>query len=316
MKILITGSTGMVGRNLLEHAWIRAQDLLAPPRAELDLLNPSTTQDYVQRNRPDLIIHCAGKVGGIQANINDPLSFFELNLAMGMNLLVAARQAGVQRLLNLGSTCMYPANLPGPLHEAQLMAGKLESTNEAYALAKLAVAKHCGYINAFDKTYRYKTAIPCNLFGRHDHYSLDNSHLLAAAIVKIHTASQMQEENVEIWGDGEARREFLSATDLAAFIAFAIQHFDRMPDLINVGPGEDYSINDYYAAVARVLGYRGGFRHNLDKPTGMRRKLSDVTRLRDFGWSANLTLEQGVAEACAYYLDEINGDESTSLHSP
>ncbi|MDN3721445.1 NAD-dependent epimerase/dehydratase family protein [Roseibium salinum] len=200
------------------------------------------------------------------------------NWTMGQNVVLAGRKAGVQRLLNLGSSCMYPRGQEEPLREEQVLSGALEPTNEGYAIAKCAVARLCEYVTREDPQLQYKTVIPCNLYGRFDKFEPSVSHMVPAIIRKLYLARKDGERIVEIWGDGTARREFMLAEDLADAIFFAIERFDDMPSLLNMGVGTDYTVDEYYSIAAEVIGYNGEFRHDLSKPVGMKRKLLDVTR--------------------------------------
>jgi len=304
MRVLLTGAGGMVGRNLLEHPAIGQFDLLAPRRAELDLQDFNAVQAYLQKYQPALVIHAAGKVGGIQANMREPVGFLIENLDMGRNIVWAARQAGVKRLINLGSSCMYPRNHAEPLGEDMVLKGELEPTNEGYALAKVVTARLCEYIGREDASYQYKSLIPCNLFGRHDKFDPAHSHLIPAIIHKIYQAKQSGQATVEIWGDGTARREFMYAGDLADAIVQAIKEFDALPSMMNVGLGYDYTINEYYQAAADVMGYTGSFVHDLGKPVGMARKLVSVERQKTWGWCAKSDLPTGIDKTYEYYLRE------------
>lgn len=294
----------MVGRNLLEHPSIQTYEVLAPRSNELDLRNLSDVTAYLGAHRPDFIIHSAGKVGGIQANIREPVGFMLENLDMGRNIVWAARQAGIKKLLNLGSSCMYPRNQNAPLDEEMVLKGEFEPTNEGYALAKVVVARLCEYIMREDPTFQYKTLIPCNLYGRHDKFDPVHSHLIPAVIHKVHLAKQNGEQSVVIWGDGTARREFMYAGDLADALIRGIERFDALPAITNIGLGYDHTINEYYAATADVLGYTGGFVHDLTKPVGMSRKLVNIDRQRAWGWKAAHDLRSGIAKVYAFYLKE------------
>ncbi len=304
MRILLTGAGGMVGQNLLEHPAISDFEMITPRSAELDLRDASAVQMYMHKHRPDMVIHSAGKVGGIQANIREPLGFLLENLDMGRNIVWAARQVGVKRLLNLGSSCMYPRNHNEPLREELVLTGELEPTNEGYALAKVVTARLCEYISREAPQFQYKTLIPCNLYGRHDKFHPSDSHLIPAIIHKIHRAKLEGQTSVEIWGDGTARREFMYAGDIADAMVQAVLRFDTLPTLMNIGFGQDYSINEYYAVVAEVLGYHGGFTHDLNRPVGMARKLVSVERHKAWGWSARYTLREGIEKTYEYYLKE------------
>jgi GDP-L-fucose synthase len=304
-RILLTGGGGMVGRNVLEHAAMGEFEVLAPRSSELDLRDFAAVQTYLQKHQPDMIVHAAGKVGGIQANMREPVGFLLDNLDMGRNIVWAAHQTGVKRLINLGSSCMYPRNHSEPLGEEMVLKGELEPTNEGYALAKVVTARLCDYVMREDASFQYKTLIPCNIYGRYDKFDPAHSHLVPAIIHKVHQAKQSGQATVEIWGDGTARREFMYAGDLADAILRAINSFDTLPLYMNVGLGHDHTINAYYQAAAEVMGYAGGFVHDLSKPVGMARKLVSVERQRAWGWSARHELRDGIEKTYNYYLKEI-----------
>lgn len=303
-RILLVGGGGMVGRNLLEHPAIHRFEVLAPSSKDLNLCEFSAVQSYLHKHRPDLILHAAGKVGGIHANMREPVGFLMDNLDMGRNIVWAARQAGIKRLINPGSSCMYPRNHEQALKEEMVLKGELEPTNEGYALAKVVTARLCDYIVREDASYQYKTLIPCNLYGRHDKFDPVHSHLIPAIIHKVNQAKLSGQDTVEIWGDGTARREFMYAGDLADALMRAITHFATVPAYMNIGLGHDHTINDYYQATADVMGYTGGFVHDTSKPVGMARKLVSVERQTAWGWSARHTLREGIEETYRYYLKE------------
>lgn len=304
IRILLTGGGGMVGRNLLEHPGICEFEMLAPRSSELDLRNFIAVQSYMQKHQPDVVIHAAGKVGGIQANMREPVGFLLDNLDMGRNIVWAAHQTGIKRLINLGSSCMYPRNHSEPLLEEMVLKGELEPTNEGYALAKVVTARLCEYIMREDASYQYKTLIPCNIYGRHDKFDPVHSHLVPAIIHKVYLAKQTGQKSVEIWGDGTARREFMYGGDLADAIVSAIKKFDTLPAYMNVGLGHDHTINEYYEAVASVMGYTGSFTHDLSKPVGMARKLVSIEKQKAWGWSAQHDLRSGIENTYSHYLKE------------
>ena len=306
MKILLTGSNGMVGKNILEHKSVQNYDFLTPSSKELNLLNYEDVKKYIAINQPDFIIHAAGKVGGIQANIKEPVSFLIDNIDMGRNVIIAANENNIKNLLNLASSCMYPRSAVNPLSEDLILKGELEPTNEGYAIAKIMSTRLCEYIVKEDNSKNYKTVIPCNLYGKYDKFHPKNSHMIPAVIRKIHDANLSGANEINIWGDGSARREFMYAEDLSDFIFYAITKFDKMPQNINVGLGYDYSVNDYYSEIATVLGYKGKFSHDLTKPTGMKQKLIDDTKLKEFGWKSKTTLTEGLRKTIDYYLSNIN----------
>jgi GDP-L-fucose synthase len=305
MRILLTGGTGMVGHAVREASGALAHEVLAPDRRELDLFDITAVKRYIATYRPNLVIHAAGRVGGIQANIREPVVFLVENFDMGRNIVMGSLDAGVPRLLNLASSCMYPRDARNPLREDDLLTGTLEPTNEGYALAKIAVTQLCRYVNRERRDIAYKTLIPCNLFGRYDKFSLRDGHMVAAVIAKLHLAKQTEATEVEIWGNGSARREFMYVGDLADAIWRAVEDFESLPDLVNVGPGCDHSIDDYYYAIAEVVGYRGRFVHDLSKPAGMMQKLLDVSRMTSWGFAPAHLLRGGIELTYRYYLDEV-----------
>lgn len=308
IKILLTGSTGMVGRNILENKHILEYDLLSPGSKELNLLSYSDVDKYIKIHKPTFIIHAAGKVGGIEANIAQPVNFLIDNLDMGRNIIMAAKNNGVKNLINLSSSCMYPRNAMNPLSEDLILKGELEPTNEGYALAKIMSTRLCEYINKEDSSFNFKTIIPCNLYGRYDKFESTHSHMIPAVVKKIHDAKIENRSQIAIWGDGTARREFMYAGDLADFIMYAIQNFSTMPQNINVGLGHDYTINEYYQIIAKVIGYKGEFINDLSKPTGMKQKLIDDTKLLNFGWKYKTPLQEGVENIYKYYKQTVSND--------
>ena len=303
--ILVTGGTGMVGHNVLDLATARNLEVLAPSHRELDLRDGDAVLAYLKRHKPSLVVHAAGRVGGIEANMRAPVAFLTENWDMGRNLVLAAREAGVTRLINLGSSCMYPKDSERLLREEDILSGPLEPTNEAYAIAKCAVLRLCDYVRAETPEFRFKTLIPCNLFGRYDSFDPTRSHLAAAAVHKLHEAKVAGRATVDIWGDGSARREFLYAGDLADAILAAVERFDTLPPVMNVGAGIDHSVDDYYRVAAEVVGYTGSFVHDLTQPVGMRRKLMDVSRASAWGWTARTPLKHGLARMYEYYVAEV-----------
>jgi len=305
MRIFLTGGRGMVGRNFAEHAAGAEHEILAPTSAELDLLDFRAVNKWLEQHTPDVVVHTAGRVGGIQANMRDPVAFLVENLDMGRNVVLAARQVGVKRLLNLGSSCMYPRNAPNPLSEEAVLTGELEPTNEGYALAKITVARLCDYIGREDSSMHYRTLIPCNLYGRHDKFDPKHSHLVPAVIHKIHQAKVNGLDEVDIWGSGKVRREFMYAGDLADCMWRALDYFDSLPAYLNVGLGSDLSILDYYQTVARIVGFEGKFVHDLTKPEGMSQKLVNTARLEAWGWRATTSLESGIAQTYQFYLEGL-----------
>lgn len=304
MKILITGASGMVGKNILENENSKNYQFLKPSSKDLDLCDKKLIYKYIEENKPDLIIHCAGYVGGIQANMREPVKFLAINMEMGFNVLLAAEKYNIEKVINLSSSCMYPKDYPGLLEEELILTGPLEPTNEGYALAKISVMKLGEYINREKNKEIVKTIIPCNLYGRWDKFGEHNSHMVPAIIRKIDKANQINEKSVEVWGTGNARREFMYAGDLADFIYFAIANWEKIPSVINVGLGHDYTVNDYYKEVAQALGYSGAFHHDTSKPEGMKQKLVSIKKVNELGWKAKTSLRDGIKKTYEFYIEQ------------
>jgi GDP-L-fucose synthase len=302
VKILVTGATGMVGKNILENKDFQNFEILAPDRKELDLCRAENVLSYIQKSQPDLIIHTAARVGGIQDNIANPVAYLTENLDINRNLIMASYRAGVKKMINLGSSCMYPRDAKNPLSEDLILKGELEPTNEGYALAKITAQRLCAYIKIENPSFNYKTLIPCNLYGRHDKFDPQHSHLVPAVIKKLHEAKIQKKTEVDIWGDGLARREFMYSADLAECLYRAVGDFELMPDVMNVGLGHDYSVNEYYQAAADVIGFSGKFKHDLSKPVGMKQKLTDVSLATKWGWKSKTSLFEGLEQSYRYFL--------------
>lgn len=306
MRVLLTGGRGMLGSAIralapsLRPEW----EIDFPSSKDFDCRNQVATQAWFAKNSYDLVIHCAARVGGIKANMANPVEFFADNLLMNTNLIEESRNAGVPKFIFIGSSCMYPRDYKNPLKESYVLEAPLEPTNEGYALSKIAGARHCEYISR-QCGLTYKTLIPSNLYGPGDHFDAEKSHLIAAILMKMHNAKEAGDETVEIWGDGTARREFLFVDDLAAFILTAASNLEALPPLLNVGKGHDYTVNEYYEAAAEVVGYKGRFTHKLDAPVGMMRKLMDSSIAeQQFGWNPQTGLKTGLARTYDYYLSE------------
>ena len=300
-KILVTGSTGLVGKNFVNHTQSSQYQILAPTHTELDLLNSQDVMTYLKENKPDVIVHCAARVGGIKSNMNNLFGYLYDNAAMGFNLINAAKHAGIDEIINLGSSCMYPKDANNPLVENDLLSGKLEETNEGYAISKLAVAKLCLYATQ-QLNLNYKTLIPCNLYGLWDKFDAERSHMLPAAIRKIHFA-KLTNNNVEIWGSGTARREFMFAEDLANFIYFALDNFDKIPSIMNVGTGKDHTILEYHEIVRNVINADVRFVTNQEMPDGMKQKVLDVSIQQNLGWSPSTSLTSGIEKTYKHFLE-------------
>lgn len=304
-KIFLTGHNGMVGSGLFEQLIGSGYTNVITRRStQLDLRNQTVVFDFIDSIKPDIVIHTAARVGGIQANINNPVSFLSDNVSMNFNLIDACVKNEVKNFVFLGSSCMYPKDYQNPLKEEYILKAPLEPTNEGYALSKITGAKYCEYVND-QYSWNYKTIIPCNLYGEKDHFEPNRSHLVAAVINKLFEAKQKSEKEVEIWGDGTARREFLYVKDLVKFISSNIDRLDKLPNYINVGYGKDFSVNEYYEMIADLIGYEGSFTHDLTKPTGMKFKLMDSSKAFNLGWEPSFKIKEGLSKTINYYKNEV-----------
>jgi len=299
--ILVAGARGMVGsalvRRLTSAGYTR---VLAPPRAELDLQDGASTRAYLQRTRPAYIFIAAAKVGGIHANNTYRAQFLHENLAIADNLIAGAHEAGVQRLMFLGSSCIYPKLAAQPIREDSLLTGPLEPTNEPYAIAKIAGVKMCEAYNA-QYGRQYVSAMPTNLYGPNDNYDLQNSHVLPALIRKAHEAKLRGDTEYVVWGTGTPMREFLYVDDLADACVHMMERGYDGP-LVNIGTGQDVTIGELARTVMDVVGFHGRVVFDASKPDGTPRKLLDVGRLHALGWKHRVDLRQGIALAYEDFL--------------
>lgn len=303
-KIYVAGHRGMVGSALVRRLQQGAHaNILTRTHVELDLLNQAATEDFLGQEKPDFIFIAAAKVGGIQANNTQRADFIYQNLMIETNLIHGAWRAGIQRLCFLGSSCIYPRDCPQPIKEDYLLTGPLESTNEPYAIAKIAGIKLCESYNRQHGT-NYFAAMPTNLYGPNDSYDLANSHVLPALIRKAHEAKLRGDKELVVWGSGTPRREFLYVDDLADACVFLMEQ-GVSDSFYNIGVGADLSIRELAEAVMSVVGFSGNIVFDATKPDGTPRKLLDVSRLRDLGWQARTSLPEGITLA---YQDFLNRD--------
>jgi GDP-L-fucose synthase len=293
--LLVTGGRGFVGRNLVERLRADGEHVLVPTRAQLDLCDQAAVERYLRAHGVETIVHAAGRVGGIAANIADPVAFYVENALIGISLVRAGDAAGVPRLLNLSSSCVYPRDRER-LREEDLLTGPLEPTNEGYALAKIAVGRLCEWVAERNAERLYRTVLPCNLYGPHDHFEGEGAHLVAAVLHKVDAAKRRGASTIEVWGDGRARREFMHVADLSDCVSYLLGRLETLPPRLNVGTGVDHTIREYYETAARVVGWRGSLVHDLARPVGVQRKLLDVSRLARTGWSARIDLEDGMRD--------------------
>jgi GDP-L-fucose synthase len=303
MKIFLAGHNGLVGsaiaRNLdsrPEHTWVGKR------RSELNLLDKDEVFDFINGNNFDAIILAAAKVGGIKANMDFPVEFLSENLQIQLNVINAAHKCGVERLLFLGSSCIYPKFAEQPIKEESLLTGKLEETNEPYALAKIAGIK---LIQAYRNEYKHRwiSAMPTNLYGPHDNFDLETSHVLPALIAKFHNAKITGAETVTLWGSGRPRREFLHVDDLASASVFLLENYDDdVP--INVGCGKDIEIRELAQLVSEITNFQGSILWDSSMPDGTPRKLLDVRRITELGWNPKIDVRKGIESTYNWYLNE------------
>lgn len=300
-RIYVAGHTGLVGsailRALRNHGF---ENLILRRSSELDLRDPAATLNFFRRERPRYVFLAAAKVGGILANSEYPADFIDDNLAIEYSVIRAAHEEGVEKLLFLGSSCIYPKHAPQPLKEEHLLTGPLEPTNRSYAIAKIAGLEMC---RAHWEQYgdRFVCAMPTNVYGPGDNFDLETSHVVAALLRKFHEAKVQKKESVTIWGTGIPKREFIYADDLADGLLFLMEHYDS-PEFINVGVGEDVSILELAQLISDVVGFGGRIEHDLSKPDGTPRKLLDVSALTALGWTASTALRDGVRQTYDWYL--------------
>ncbi|MCP4682527.1 MAG: GDP-L-fucose synthase [Desulfobacterales bacterium] len=308
-KIYIAGHHGLVGsairRKLLKSGY---NNLINRTRQELDLMRQENVKEYFDQERPEYVFLAAAKVGGIWANSQYPADFIYDNLAIQMNIIHSSYVFNVKKLLFLGSSCIYPKECPQPMKEDYLLSGYLEPTNEPYAVAKIAGIELC---QAFSRQYEthFISVMPTNLYGPNDNFDLETSHVFPALIRKFHEARMNDQGEVEIWGTGTPRREFLHVDDLAEACVFLMNHYDD-PDIINIGVGRDLTIRELAEMISRVVGFDGELRFDPTKPDGTPVKLLDVSRLHSLGWRAKISLEEGIRQTYEWYLkNEVNKHE-------
>lgn len=300
-KIYVAGHRGMVGSAIVRE--LRRQgyeNIVTRTHSQLDLCCQSSVEQFFRDERPDYVFLAAAKVGGIEANRTAPADFMWQNMMLEMNVIHSAWQNGCKKLEFLGSSCIYPRMAPQPMHEDCLLTGALESTNEAYALAKISGLRYCQYLNRQYGT-NYISVMPTNLYGPCDNYHPTHSHVLPAMIRRFHEAKQSGAPSVTCWGDGSALREFLFVDDLANLCVFLMNHYDGI-ETVNAGTGKELTIRQLAEIVARVVGYEGEILWDISKPNGTPRKLLDVSRAKALGWSYSTELEDGIAIAYHDFL--------------
>lgn len=302
-KIYIAGHRGMVGSAVCRQLIAAGCEHIAGRSSnELDLRDQQQVDDFYADQRPDIVVFCAAKVGGIHANNTYPAEFIYDNLMMAANSIHSAFRHDVKRFLFLGSTCIYPRESQQPIPESELLTSSLEKTNEAYALAKISGLKMCQF---YREQYGvlFHSAMPTNLYGPGDNYHPENSHVLPALLRRFHEAKQNGQKTITIWGTGKPRREFLHVSDLARAIELLLTT-DNPPHWVNVGTGQDIAIGELARVVAEIVGYEGEIEHDLSKPDGTPLKCSDVSLLKELGWTPSISLRQGIERTYQDFLRE------------
>lgn len=299
-KIYVAGHRGLVGAALVRK--LKADgflNIVTRTHEELDLTRQTEVENFFAREQPSYVILAAAKVGGIYANDTYPADFIMQNLQIECNVIDAAHKNGVEKLLFLGSSCIYPRECPQPIKEEYLLSGYLEKTNEAYALAKIAGLKMCAFYNQQYGT-DYISVMPCNLYGVNDNFSPENSHVLPALMRKFHEAKEKNEPTVTVWGSGRPLREFLNVDDLADACLFLMDHY-KGNEFFNVGYGKEITILELAEMMKRVTGFQGEIILDSSKPDGTPRKLTDISRLKEMGWKPKICLEEGLKQTYEWY---------------
>lgn len=304
-RIYIAGNTGLVGSAVMRRLEKEGyRNLIVRTHTELDLIRQADVEAFFNRERPEYVFLCAARVGGILANSTYQAEFSYDNLMIAANVISAAHRFGVKKLLNLGSSCIYPRNAPQPLREDYLLTGTLEPTNEAYAVAKIAAVKLCRYFN-IQYGANFLSVMPTNLYGPHDNFDLETSHVLPALLRKFHEAKAKCSPFVEIWGTGRPIREFLHVDDLAEALIFIMKNYDAaaIGEFVNIGTGIGITIKDLGEVIADVVGYSGEIRWDSEKPDGMPVKILDVSRINALGWKASIGLKEGITGTYQWYKE-------------
>jgi len=300
-RIYIAGHTGLVGSAIMRRLHAEGcSELISGTHSELDLSSQSAVDAFFSATRPDYVFLAAARVGGIQANSNFPAEFIYSNLSIQTNVIHAAWKNNVKKLLFLGSSCIYPKHAPQPINEDYLLTGPLETTNEWYAVAKIAGIKMC---QAYRRQYGFNAiaVMPTNLYGPGDNFDLENSHVLPALLRKFHEAKIRNKNEVIIWGSGKPRREFMHVDDLADACVFLMKHYEQ-EKIINAGTGKDISISELAYLIKEISGFHGSLEFDTSKPDGTPRKLLDVSRLSELGWKAGIGFDQGIKDTYDWYV--------------
>ena len=316
LKIFIAGHKGMVGASLYNYfTKNNITKIITATRKQLDLQNPGNVDKFIRKNKPDVIINCAGKVGGILANSTYPTEFLYENIYIQTNLIKSAYKNKVKHFINLGSSCIYPKNAKQPIKEKYLLSSELEKTNEAYALSKIVGLKACQFYNEQYQT-NYLTLMPCNLYGPNDNYDSKNSHFIPALIKKIVNGKSKKMKTVEVWGSGKPKREIMHVDDLASAIFFILNKkisnkkkfnkFLKDNCVINVGSGQEYSIKEFAKLISTLSSKKTKFKFNRKFPDGTKRKILDNSLLNKLGWKPTISVKDGLKSTIDLYIKDIN----------
>ncbi|RCS22652.1 GDP-L-fucose synthase [Phyllobacterium salinisoli] len=310
-RVFVAGHTGLVGSALVRRLEREGCTVLTVPHGQVDLIRQAPTESWMRAKRPDVVFVAAARVGGIAANARYPVEFLYENMMIAGNIMHAAHETGVQKLLWLGSSCIYPRNAPQPIRENMLLSGPLEATNEAYAIAKIAGMKLAQFYN---RQYGdcFISAMPTNLYGPNDNFDPETSHVLPALIRRIHEANVTGAPSVMLWGTGTPLREFLHVDDLADACVYLMKAYSGC-EHVNIGAGEEISIRDLASLIAEIVGYRGSFVYDTTKPDGTPRKRLDASRMEAMGWRARIRLEEGIRDLYARWLAAIGEPEMAAM---
>lgn len=301
-NVLVTGGSGMLGRHLVPLLEKTGHIVYSPNREELDLTDSIATSNYMETINIDTVIHCAAYVSGIASSTTTKHHSFDSNVMMGLNLIRACIEHGINNMINVGSATVYPNDAPQPLREDSLGDGAFEGPIEGYALSKYVVYRACVMANE-QHGVSFKTIHPCNLFGPYDNFSLETGHMLPAILHRMHQAKKNGNKPIVIWGDGSAKREFLYGPDLADFLNTALSRFSELPEVMNVGSGVEVSVNEMHQYMAKVIGYDGELQHDLTRPVGRKRRYLELSKQKEFGWSPKTQFE----EALTFTHDYLRG---------
>ena len=311
MKVLVTGGSGMLGRSIVSELENRRIEFTAPARSELDLFDGPAVKSYISGYEPTHIVHAAAMVGGIEANMKAPVEFLSQNLRTDLNLFEAALDIRIPNLLYMSSSCIYPVSSDNPKTEDMVLTGKPEITNIGYALSKIIGMQYLTSV-AMSQSLAWRTLILSNMYGPGDHFNTTKSHLLASIISKVGDAIENGDNEIVMWGEGLARREFTFVEDVAKFIGSNLGNIVIFPQNMNLGYGEDYSVKEYYERVLNSFGVEMRVKPDLSKPVGIMQKLMDSSRAKDFGWSNLTGLEEGLKKTVDWYKSYLTNSSKDS----